>query len=425
MYRLVTMNPLLVSLLLFSLTMGMNTWAPQSSLFVVKDEERPLSSELLQQMLALSGESGLDGQIPAYLADELGFTVNNQPWPYHQISAKEDESDSSSPLHAFGVSRGAGQDLLIYLWSNGVHYFMGIHRDGKVVKAVSEDRSAGKSNFMDGVSAQRMVDSEIQFWQRNAEKTRYWWRCAGETSGPHPVDKKVKIDACTWVIHSEQQPGKLALAYMFRAESYDHDESQKELDDYNQATKVDPSNALAWAELCNAQNWVAKDSRTALQSCSKALQLNPHLVQAWTFRGDIHLRNNEFDDAISDYDHAIKLGSTWMWPLDNRGEAYLRKNQIDRAIMDFNEVIRVSPDYSAGYLDRGIAEMRKNELDSALADFQTALQVNAKCNECLLGLGLAERAKGNQQAGDADVAKAKAADPNATEQFIKDGIQIP
>ena len=385
-----------------------------------------LTPELFGRILALIGESGADSELSGEMATALGFSVNGQPWLYRQTGARADESDSSTPLHIFAINRGNGEDVLIYLWADGVSHFIRARRNGQVVEAITVDAATGKSTSLAITDAQIEVNSELRFWDRNAEKTGYWRACEGQLAGANPIQPEKKIAGCTWLIQSgKETPAALAMAYVNRSMAYTRDDAPRQMDDLNQAVKEDPKSATAWAEMCSAQNWVSKDEKQAIQACSKAIEFNPQSPEGWTYRGDIYLRGKDYDLAIADYDRAIKLGPQWMWPWDNRGEAYLRKNQFDRAIQDFNEVIRLRPDYAMGYLDRGRAEIRKDELDEALTDFQSAVKVDPKCGSCLLGQGLARRAKGDIVGGDADIANAKVMNPKAADGFVEDGIPVP
>ena len=392
----------------------------------VLSESNSTSPDLLNRILALIADIGTDSELPAEMAGALGFNAGGQPWSFRQIAARADESDSSTPLHILAISRGTDQDVLLYVWGDGVSHFIRSHRDGRVVRAIAVDGTTEKAIPTAPADAQSEVNAEMQFWDLNAEKTAHWWRCMGELAGAHPVVPEKKIEGCTWVIQSgKETPRAVAMAYVNRSMAYRRDNQQKQMDDLNQAVRVDPTSASAWAELCGAQNWVIEDVQRAIQSCTKAIELNPHSPEGWTYRGDIRLRTKDYDLAIADYDHAIKLGPAWMWPWDNRGEAYLRENKIDRAIQDFNEVIRLNPDYAMGYEDRGIALMRKKDLDAALADFETGIKVDPKCAACFFGQGLVKRAKGDSAGGDADIIAAKALNPKVAEGFVEDGITVP
>src|SRR3954453_19640145 len=56
-----------------------------------------------------------------------------------------------------------------------------------------------------------------------------------------------------------------------------------------------------------------------------------------------------------------------------RGNVHLRLNQPDLAIADFDSVIRYAPSFSSTYTDRGIANIMLGRLDLAEGDFRRAL----------------------------------------------------
>ena len=388
-------------------------------------ETAPLSPDLLIKILDLIEEHGVDVELSSAIAGTLGFASNGRAWPAREIGAREDESDSSTPLHNLWVHSGTNEDLLVSHWADGKSHLMRVDRNGKVVKGMIHDPGGAGAKSIPIATAQKEVNAEFEFWNRNVERTGYWWTCTGELKGAKPTTPEKKIDACTWLIQSgTERPSDMAAAYVNRAWAHGRENAEKTREDLIQAVKLDPASSMDWAQLCSVQNSIDEDTRQAAQSCAKALELNPHSVEAWTFSGDVHLRNKEYDLAIVDYNHAIKLGGRWMWPFDNRGEAYLRMNQIDRAIEDFNVVIQISPDYAMGYLDRGIAQMKRNNLDAAMEDFRHGISVDAKCAGCFFGQGLVKRTKGDLAGGDAEIAKAKALDSKVIDDFAEDGLTL-
>ncbi len=411
---------ILVGVSSFSFAQGAPAPKPAAT---VSLESTPLSLDLENRILALIEEHGVDVELSSAIASTLGFSSNGPTWDARAIGIRQDESDSSTPLHNIWVHPGANQDLIFSRWADGARHFMRVTRDGRIVKAMVYDPGGVGSKPIPIAFAQKEANAEFEFWNQNVERAGYWWTCTGELKGAKSNIPEKKIAACTWLIESgKESPSNIAHAYKSRAWAYGREHAELTREDLTQAVKLDPTNPMNWAQLCSLQNSIDKDTRQAAQSCAKALELNPHSGEAWTFSGDVHLRNKEYDQAIADYDHAIKLGARWMWPYDNRGEAYLRMNQIDRAISDFDEVIQISPDYAMGYLDRGIAQLKKNNIDAAMADFQHGISVDAKCAGCFYGQGLVKHSMGDEAGGDADIAKAKDLDSKVVNDFTEDGI---
>jgi tetratricopeptide (TPR) repeat protein len=382
----------------------------------------PLSPALLRRLMALLTEQGRDVVLEKSMSTALGLPTSGQGWSGREIGARDNEADTSSQLHNVAMPSEGEDAIVLSHWVDTVSHYIRVRRTGEVVKAVSYEPSVGTKEIP-LAAAGNEASEEFEFWDKHAERTGYWLVCTGDLKGERAVDPTKKLAACTWLIQSgNAQPGEVATAYVQRAWAHGREHAEMTRDDLSQAVRVDPANWNGWAQLCSIQTNIDKDLKEAIESCSKALELNPHSPEAWTFRGDIHLRNKEYDEAIADYNHAIKLAPRWMWPLDNRGEAYLRMNQIDRAIADFDSVIQVSPDYAMGYLDRGIAEMKEEDRKLAMDFFERGIKLDPNCAACFFGRGLVRRMNGDQVGAQTDLTKARALDSKVEGEFAEDGI---
>ena len=79
---------------------------------------------------------------------------------------------------------------------------------------------------------------------------------------------------------------------------------------------------------------------------------------------------NKVDDAVADYDEAIRLKPDDTEAYLNRGIAKAALGRYDDAIADYDEAIHLKPDLAAAYYNRGIA---KDKLGRC-KDFKTALE---------------------------------------------------
>jgi tetratricopeptide (TPR) repeat protein len=384
----------------------------------------PLTDDVMNKMLQLIDSQGTDRELIATVANTLGLSPTGKTWASRSVTL----GDVATSFRGFYVSRGSDRDILVSMVRPliTVHAFRAL-RNGKVVTAFISDLKANKTTMRTPKEAQHELDTELAFWAANVDKLQQWGWCNGQPGGAKAVSPELRIRGCTSRIQSTvETPRTLALAYVKRGEAYntkhDKDAAAK---DFDQAVKVDPSFALAWAESCSFHMWISHDSDRAQKECGTAIKLDPKDASGWTYRGDIFLNLREYERAIQDYNQAIEVNPKWMWPWDNRGEAYLRSNKIDRAIQDFEQVIKLSPDYAMGYLDRGMAYIRKKQLELALADFETGLKVDPKSASSLFGRGLVKRLKGDRAGGDADIASAQAMSPKVAEAFEKNGIEIP
>jgi tetratricopeptide (TPR) repeat protein len=81
------------------------------------------------------------------------------------------------------------------------------------------------------------------------------------------------------------------------------------------------------------------------------------------------------DEAIRQFQEAIRLKPDGVKAYYNLGTALLKKGQIDEAIRQFQETIRLKPDYAQAHNSLGIALARKGQLADAILQFQEALRL--------------------------------------------------
>src|SRR6516225_7390594 len=72
---------------------------------------------------------------------------------------------------------------------------------------------------------------------------------------------------------------------------------------------------------------------------------------------------------------------------------------------------------ATAFYNRGVAYTEKQDYDRAIADFEMVLRFNVKNALALYGRGAARLKKGDSQTGSADIADAKAINPNVAEEF--------
>lgn len=105
---------------------------------------------------------------------------------------------------------------------------------------------------------------------------------------------------------------------------------------------------------------------------------NPNNASAFNWRGLLWSEKGNLDQAIADFDAAIKINAGKHYPYNNRGLVWQKKKDFDKAIADFNEAIRLDEKNLLAHSNRGQAWRKKKEYDKALADFNEAIRLDPK-----------------------------------------------
>jgi tetratricopeptide (TPR) repeat protein len=90
------------------------------------------------------------------------------------------------------------------------------------------------------------------------------------------------------------------------------------------------------------------------------------------------LKKNQYDQAITDFNQAIKLNPKFDLAYNNRGFAYYSKKNYDKALADFNKAIALNPKYAVAYSNRGMIYSAKRDFNKAFADYNKAIQLDPK-----------------------------------------------
>lgn len=133
----------------------------------------------------------------------------------------------------------------------------------------------------------------------------------------------------------------------------------------------------------------------AIQDYNQAIRLNPEFGFAFNNRGSAYRAKEDYDRAIQDYNQAIRLKPDYAFAFNNRGNAYSAKEDYDRAIQDYNETIRLKPDFALAFNSRGSVYSLKKDYDRAIQDYNEAIRLNPDYAFAFNSRGSAYSAKGD------------------------------
>ena len=134
------------------------------------------------------------------------------------------------------------------------------------------------------------------------------------------------------------------------------------------------------------QTRATEPSATALVSGELPCFVDARDVDAWNWRahswgvsvttfynrGRAYRAIGWFDQAIADYNEAIRLEPTYHATFFGRAGAYAEKGDLDRAIADYTAALALRPTDGPSAVGRGYAYLTKGEWNKAVSDFSAA-----------------------------------------------------
>ena len=197
------------------------------------------------------------------------------------------------------------------------------------------------------------------------------------------------------------------VAYYNQANAYykvgDYDSA---IENYNQAIKINPKDALAFLNRGNALYEAAQHSgdpdrlyREAIKDFNRSLQLKPNQGDAFLSRGIVRYEvaqyskspERDYQQAINDFNQALRLSPQVAKAYVKRGIVHYKlaqyKGDLNQgykaAIGDFNKALSLNPQEAEAYLKRGIVRYELAQYigrpdREAVEDLQTAAKLFLK-----------------------------------------------
>ena len=190
------------------------------------------------------------------------------------------------------------------------------------------------------------------------------------------------------------------------------------IDLFNQATKIDPRFALAWAGVADADRRMwdqTKDpvwTQRALGAAQQAQSLNDNLPEVHFTLGSIYTATGRTAEAIAELQRALqlapnsdealrRLGTAYMnagrqqdaiaayvkatevnpylWTNYNQlGNAYFQLGQNEKALQAFQHIAELAPDRPEGWANVGVVLYQQGKWNESIPKFQKAIELQPK-----------------------------------------------
>ncbi len=128
----------------------------------------------------------------------------------------------------------------------------------------------------------------------------------------------------------------------------------------------------------------------AINQFQEAIRLKSAFAKAHNNLGIALFKKGQIEEAIGQFQEAIRLDPESIRAHNNLGNALLgKKDQIDEAISQFQEVIRLDPESIRAHNNLGNALLKKDQIDEAISQFRETIRLDTDDAEAHFNLGIA------------------------------------
>lgn len=113
----------------------------------------------------------------------------------------------------------------------------------------------------------------------------------------------------------------------------------------------------------------------AIADFNEAIRLRPDIIWALGSRGNTYWWMKRNDEALADFNHALKLDSKDPQPLVLRGVTYRDMGRFQEAFADFESAIKLSADRGWVLANRAVTYQKVGCYDEALKDINQAIEL--------------------------------------------------
>lgn len=212
-------------------------------------------------------------------------------------------------------------------------------------------------------------------WEKASGFADYWYKNAPRGSAVYLLKSSLILQeaaAFTRRIVSEEET-IAARRFFLEQKGY-----LKELEEIYQRYINDfPKSNIARLNFASLYRSIG-DYRRALPYCDQAISIDPERMEAYSERGYIYYKLNNFDKALQEYYTVFESSPDNQEALFFIGSIELDRNRLKESLQAFNKVIQINPKHKVAFLRRAIAHTYMGDTRSAIADNLQAISLDPK-----------------------------------------------
>lgn len=202
--------------------------------------------------------------------------------------------------------------------------------------------------------------------------------------------------------------------------------------DFDKAIQIEPKNELFYISR-GGINFFSGNKEEGCQDFQKAKELGfsdaqvlidkfcnySQTAKEYYNKGVINQKKQNYEGAIADYTKAIDLNPLLLEAYNNRGNVKSDLKDYKGAILDFNKAIEIEPNDFYAYCNRGLAKTNIKDYSGAISDYTKAISIDSKDINSYMGRGITQHYAGNKKEACYDWLKAGELGYERAYYFIK------
>jgi tetratricopeptide (TPR) repeat protein len=166
---------------------------------------------------------------------------------------------------------------------------------------------------------------------------------------------------------------KEALYYRGNFALYALGETDRAIDFYQRALKIDPNFVLARYDLAVTYRGMGEVDK-AIAEYEKVLKINPRFPEALSNLGGQYFRKGNVKQAVAHFQKAIEVYPNFIQALSNLGAALNKQGNSKQALPHLKKALALDPEFAVAYFNLGNAYFAVGNLDESEKAFHTAVE---------------------------------------------------
>lgn len=167
---------------------------------------------------------------------------------------------------------------------------------------------------------------------------------------------------------------------------FDQGDYLKAIEYYEKALELEPHYVDAWVNIGGALGNLGQHDE-AIKAYNKAIEIKPNIAEAWFNKGNSLCDLEQYDKAIEAYNKAIDIKPDFAYAWHNKGSALEKDGQYEKALDAYNKAININPNFAEPWINKGVILSKLNRHKEALDVFNKAIEIEPEYAEAWFNKG--------------------------------------